>query len=93
MRYLQDFNGEVLKDKDIVVFNEATHHEDISFHIVVWPTLLTQSAMVMFVMQNLMLIADYACSRSVQHRRISKRNRKQDTTHSASFLFSVAYKT
>jgi hypothetical protein len=93
MRSLQDFSGEVLKDKDIPVFNEATHHEDISFHIVVWPTLLTLSTMVIFVMQNLMLILDYACFRSVQDRRISERNCKQNTTQSAFFLFSVAYKT
>jgi len=93
MRCLQDFRGEVLKDEDIPVFNEATHHKDIYFHIVVWSTLLTLSAMVIFVMQNLMLIADYACFRSVQHRSISERNRKQNTTQSASFLFSVAHKT
>jgi hypothetical protein len=41
MGSVQDFREEVLKDKDIPVFNEATHHEDISFHIVVWSTLLT----------------------------------------------------
>ena len=81
------------KDKDIPVFNEATHHEDISFHIVVWPTLPTLTAMVIFVMQNLMLIADYACFRSVQDRRNSERNCKQNTTQSTFFLFSVAYKT
>jgi hypothetical protein len=93
MRCLQDFRGEVLKDKDFLVFSEATHHKDISFDTVVWPTLLTLSAIVIFVMQDLMLIADYACFRSVQHRRISERNCKYNTTQSASFLFSVAYKT
>jgi hypothetical protein len=93
MRCLQDFSGEVLKDKYIPVFNEATHHEDISFQIVVWPTLLTLSTMVIFVIQNLMLILDYACFRSVQDRRISERNCKQNTTQSAFFLFSDAYKT
>jgi len=93
MRCLQDFRGKVLKYEEIPVLNGETHHKDIYFHIVVWPTLLTLSAMVIFVMQNLMLIADYACFRSVQHRRISERNRKQNTTQSVSFLFSVAYKT
>ena len=75
---LTGFHWELLKDKDIPVFNEAKHHEDISFRIVVWPTLLTLPATVIFVMQNLMLIADCACFCSVQHRRISERNCKQN---------------
>jgi hypothetical protein len=75
---LTGFHWELFKDKDIPVFNEAKHHKDISFRIVVWPTLLTLPATVIFVMQNLMLIADCACFCSVQHRRISERNCKQN---------------
>jgi hypothetical protein len=38
---LTGFRWELLKDKDTPVFNEVTHHEDVSFCVVVWPALLT----------------------------------------------------
>ena len=68
------------------VFNEV-------FRIEVCPALLALSVIAIFALPNLVLLADYTCFRSVQYKRIAERNCKQNTTKSAFFLFSVAYKT